>query len=226
MNDNRNGLFITFEGVEGSGKSTQLRMTADWLTRQGFVVQNTREPGGTPFGREVRRILLDPDGPSRVPLAELLLYLADRYQDIQEIILPALTAGQVVLCDRYHDATIVYQGCARGVDRDTIHRLEEILDIITPDITFLLDIAPEQALERVHRRSCTDTEARAESRFDAEALPFHLKVRQGYLDLAAVEPRFQVLDASVPPEELFTRITRCLTPHLQALSPTGGGPDA
>src|SRR5712692_187887 len=134
------GRFITLEGIEGSGKSTQLRLLEAYLTQRGISLALTREPGSTPFGRQVRGILLDENGPARVPIAELLLYLADRCQDLREIIEPNLAAGQWVICDRYHDATVAYKSYARGIDRPLIAELAERLAIRAPDLTLLFDL--------------------------------------------------------------------------------------
>jgi len=212
-----NGFFITFEGVEGSGKSTQIGLLCQWLQEHNMPAVVTREPGGTPFGREVRTILLNPSGPQRKPLAELLLYLADRYQDIQECILPALKDGQIVLCDRYHDATIAYQGFARGISMEAINTIASSLDIIKPNLTILLDVSPESALRRAKQRNLFDREALAESRFEEEELSFHQQVRQGYLSIVKREPeRFVVLAAGRSPNEIFEE----LLAHFLAAVPT------
>ncbi|HOB54561.1 MAG TPA: dTMP kinase [Acidobacteriota bacterium] len=201
------GHFITFEGVEGCGKTTQILRLADRLRARGVPVTLTREPGGTPFGQAVRRVLLDPVGPPREPAGELLLYLADRCQDLAQCIRPALAAGQVVLCDRYHDATLAYQGAARGIARAVIDRLAAALDILTPDLTFLLDIDPERSLARAIARNAATAEGAAESRFEGEALAFHRAVRAGYLELARREPaRFAVIDADRAPDPIFADI--------------------
>jgi dTMP kinase len=216
----RNGIFITLEGVEGSGKTTQIGLLTEWLDGRGVPYVLTREPGGTPFGQQVRRVLLDAQGPARQPLAELLLYLADRYQDLHERILPALTEGKLVLCDRYHDATLAYQGFARGIRLEAIAHIAAALDIRTPDLTILLDIAPERSLARAIRRNQASASAGEEGRFEAEALDFHRRVREGYLQLAAREPaRFLVIDADRPPEPVFHDIRRALAPRLAGRFP-------
>lgn len=211
----RNGIFITLEGVEGSGKTTQIGLLTQWLDGHMIPYVLTREPGGTPFGQQVRRVLLDARGPARQPLAELLLYLADRYQDLHERILPALSGGRLVLCDRYHDATLAYQGFARGIPMETIAHITAALDIRTPDLTILLDIAPERSLARAIRRNQASASAGEEGRFEAEALDFHRLVREGYLHLAARETaRFLVIDADRPPETVFHDIRQSLAPRL------------
>jgi dTMP kinase len=213
-------MFVTFEGVEGSGKSTQIDLLARWLTDRGIPWEATREPGGTPFGRAVRAILLDPRGPARSPLAELLLYLADRQQDLHERIRPALAAGKVVLCDRYHDATIAYQGYGRGIPLDTVNALAAPLELLKPHLTLLLDIPPAEAVARARRRNEGDARARNESRFDDEALSFHQRVLEGYRQLVREEPgRFAVIPAQGEPEEIFRllldRFVAVLPPRLK-----------
>jgi dTMP kinase len=216
----QNGIFITLEGVEGSGKTTQIGLLTQWLDGLALPYVLTREPGGTPFGRQVRQVLLDAQGPARLPLAELLLYLADRYQDLHERIMPALAEGRLVLCDRYHDATLAYQGFARGIPLEAIAHIAAALDIRTPDATILLDIAPERSLARAIQRNQTSASAGKEGRFEAEALDFHRRVREGYLRLAVGEPaRFLVIDADRPPETVFGDILRLLAPLLAVRFP-------
>ncbi|MBN2430465.1 MAG: dTMP kinase [Acidobacteria bacterium] len=214
---NTGGMFVTLEGVEGCGKSTQMDLLARRLADRGIPHVCTREPGGTPFGREVRRILLNPQGPPRAPLAELLLYLADRVQDLHQQIRPALAEGRIVLCDRYHDATIAYQGFGRGIPRPTIAALAAPLQLLPPDLTLLLDLPPEEALIRARRRNETDARARTESRFDDEAIAFHRRVQEGYRQLVREEPeRFAVIPAQGTPERIFTLL---LTRFVDALPP-------
>jgi len=221
MNDhNTGGMFVTLEGVEGCGKSTQMDLLARRLAERGVPHVCTREPGGTPFGQEVRRILLNPQGPPRAPLAELLLYLADRVQDLHQQIRPALAEGKIVLCDRYHDATIAYQGFGRGIPRPTIDALAAPLGLQTPDLTLLLDLPPREALARARRRNKSDARARTESRFDDEALAFHQRVQEGYRQLVREEPeRFAVIPAQGSPEQifalLFARFVDALPLHLK-----------
>jgi dTMP kinase len=174
---------ITFEGVEGAGKTTLAQHLAEWLQRQGVPVQLTREPGGSTLGTHLRPILLNE------PLdawAELFLFLADRRQHTLQIILPALEQGAWVLCDRYADSTLVYQGYGRGLDIALIRRLNAIATSdLTPDLTVLIDLPVEDALAR----------ANAPNRFEAETQAFHERIREGYLQLARVEPhRFLVLN--------------------------------
>jgi dTMP kinase len=182
---------ITFEGVEGAGKTTLAQHLADWLRAQGVSVRLTREPGGSPLGEHLRPLLL------HEPLdawAELFLFLADRRQHTLQVILPALEQGAWVLCDRYADSTLVYQGYGRGLDIALIRRLNALATgDLTPDLTVLIDLPVEDALAR----------ANAPNRFEAETLAFHTRIRAGYLELARAEPRrFLVLDGLQPLEAL------------------------
>ena len=182
---------ITFEGVEGAGKTTLAQHLADWLRAQGVPVRLTREPGGSPLGEHLRPLLL------HEPLdawAELFLFLADRRQHTLQVVLPALEQGAWVLCDRYADSTLVYQGYGRGLDTALIRRLNALATgDLTPDLTVLIDLPVEDALAR----------ANAPNRFEAETLAFHTRIREGYLQLACAEPRrFLVLDGLQPLEAL------------------------
>lgn len=189
--------FITFEGIEGCGKTTQVRLLADLLMSRGHTVTVTREPGGCAIADQVRAILLDAENRALVPLAELLLYAAARAQHVEEIIRPALAAGGIVICDRFTDATVAYQGYGRSLDLDLIDRLNRIATGgIMPDLTVLLDCPEETGLARAMERINACDGAR-EERFEQESLRFHRAVRQGYLRLAGAEPdRFIVLDAT------------------------------
>ncbi|MDF1594005.1 MAG: dTMP kinase [Desulfobacterales bacterium] len=190
-------MFITFEGIEGSGKTTQVKHVAGFLRKKGHECVITREPGGTPIGQKIRAILLDPASKGMSPLAELLLYTADRVQHVKELLGPSLAAGKTVLCDRYFDATLVYQGYARGLDVELIEQLHKLLLAgLRPDITFLLDLPPETGLSRAWAQINNGNRTGRESRFEKEALSFHEKVRSGYLTLARKEPeRFRIIDA-------------------------------
>ncbi|MEW6670537.1 MAG: dTMP kinase [Thermodesulfobacteriota bacterium] len=190
-------MFITFEGIEGSGKTTQIRHVAGFLKEKGQDCVVTREPGGTRIGEKVRAILLDPESKGMNPLTELLLYTADRVQHVKELLGPSLAAGKTVLCDRYVDATLVYQGYARGLDIELIERLHGLLLAdLRPDITFLLDLPPETGLSRAWAQINNGNRTGRESRFEKEALSFHEKVRSGYLALARKEPeRFCIINA-------------------------------
>jgi dTMP kinase len=200
-------MFITFEGIEGSGKSMQIARTHEYLRRKGRSCLLTREPGGTGFGLELRKVLLRPDGAIREPWSELLLYLADRHQHLKEVIEPALARGEIVLCDRYQDATRAYQGAARGIAPEAIEEVSRLLGIIEPAKTILLDLDPEIGLQRARRRNSLDRAAAAEGRFEDEAVSFHARVRQAYLELAeAHSQRFCVIPAADAPDVVFERI--------------------
>ena len=210
-------MFISLEGIEGSGKTTQIERLAQYLEGNGMECLTTRQPGGTDIGKNIRSILLDPSNHDLQPMAELLLYLADRAQHIDEIIKPALAAGKTVICDRYFDATVVYQGHARGLRIDLLLKLHRILfDNLKPDITLLLDLAPQLGLERAWQQLDSGQRVGHESRFENEALSFHEKVRAGYLELARLEPqRYRILDAARSPEQVFDDICQALSSLLK-----------
>jgi dTMP kinase len=177
----------------------------------------TRQPGGTVIGENIRSILLNPENDTLAPMTELLLYLADRAQHIHEIIKPALAAGQTVVCDRYFDATVVYQGFARGLRVQLLKDLHQLLfDNLKPDVTLLLDLSPQQGLERAWQQLHSGQRVQRESRFESEAIAFHEKVRAGYLELARREPqRFHVINAARRPDQVFTEISKILKPFLK-----------
>lgn len=197
-------MFLTLEGIEGSGKTTQVSFIERHLRGKGHDCLITKEPGGTVIGGKIRSILLDPDHHTLDPMAELLLYTADRAQHVSERIRPALAAGKTVICDRFYDSTIVYQGAARGIDPGIILELNRlVLGDIKPDITFLLDLPPETGLSRAWRELRSGNRDNGESRFEREKLLFHQKVREGYHRLAAADPeRIRVIDAAASPEDV------------------------
>jgi dTMP kinase len=205
------GTFITFEGIEGSGKSTQIALLADFLAARGIQTVLTREPGGTSIGDQVRTILLDPANRSLDPAAELLLYAASRAQHLYEIILPALADGMTVLCDRFSDATLAYQGYGRGLDIEMIHTLDRIVTAGTrPDLTLLFDIDAAPGLARARGRN-NSRGLEKEARFENEELAFHERVRRGYLTLGTREPdRIQVVDASGTPEAVQKKVRKII----------------
>jgi dTMP kinase len=204
-------VFITFEGIEGSGKSLQIVRSQAYLQQKGIRCLVTREPGGTNFGIALRTVLLGTGGCQREPLCELLLYLADRYQHLKEVIEPALQRGFVVLSDRYQDATRAYQGAARGIPEAEIEKLTRLLGIIEPDRTILLDLEPEEGLSRARLRNRTYPSAGAEGRFEAEDLSFHKRIRDAYLALAVRSPeRIRIVEASGTPDEVFSRIAHLI----------------
>jgi len=200
-------LFITFEGVEGSGKTTQIRRLKRYLTQKGIPCKVTREPGGCPIGEKVRKILLDPDHREMVPLSELLLYEASRAQHVKEVIEPLLKRGVTVLCDRFSDATIAYQGFGRKLDLGLIQRFNRLsTQRIKPDITFLLDCPSDMGLKRAIQRNQT-LKKEKEERFEREKIQFHHRVRRGYLSIAKQEPhRVKVIDTRQGEEKTFEKI--------------------
>ena len=199
------GLFITFEGMEGCGKTTQVKRLARSLQGLGIPVVVTLEPGGTSIGKNIRRVLLDSRNKALTPLSELMLYAADRAQHVEEIIKPTLGSGKWVVCDRFCDATVVYQGAARGQDKKLIQLLNNVATQgIRPHLTFLLDCPVEVGLRRALGRNM-----RGQDRFEREALSFHRKVRNGYLDLARKnKKRFVILDAGASRKEIEAEILR------------------
>lgn len=202
--------FITLEGVEGCGKTLQCDFLKKEFHKFGLPCLFTHQPGGTPLGLELRKVLLKKDGAQREAISELLLYLADRYQDLKERIEPALDSDIHVVCDRYHDATLAYQGYARGIGLTTVDRLAQVLEFRKPDLTVVLDLDVEVGLKRAHKR-IADRKQDEWSRFEREELHFHNRVREGYLQLQSREPdRIKVVDASKTPEEVFAGIRRLL----------------
>lgn len=199
--------FITFEGVEGSGKSTQLRMAAARLAKKLRPVLATREPGGTRIGRVLRGVVLDRKHRELDPVTEWLLFEADRRQHVREVLRPALERGAFVLCDRFSDATEAYQLVGRNLDARLVRRVDELArEGLAPDLTLLYDLEPREGLERKNRRG-----GKGVGRFEKTALAFHEKVRRAYLAIARREPgRVRVLDASLPPAELHRETWRAL----------------
>lgn len=210
------GYFITFEGIEGCGKTTQIKLLADHLRAAGRRVTQTREPGGCAIADQIRSILLDADNRAMLPHAELLLYAAARAQHVGEVVKPALDEGGVVVCDRFTDATIAYQSNGRGIDRETVDTLNTLACRgIHPDLTVLIDCEPVQGLERARRRIDTSSGPR-EERFELEALAFHQRVRDGYLALAAGEPhRFLIVNGSDTIERIAAVIARQVVSRME-----------
>jgi dTMP kinase len=200
-------LFITFEGVEGSGKTTQIRRLEKYLIRKGIPCKVTREPGGPPISEKVRKILLNPDHQEMIPLSELLLYEASRAQHLKEVIEPVLKRGAVVLCDRFSDATIAYQGFGRKLDLELIKRLNRLATQgRKPDVTFLLDCPSGLGLKRAVQRNQKQGKAK-EERFEREKIQFHHRVRKGYHWIAKKEPhRVKVIDTCNGPDKVFEKI--------------------
>jgi dTMP kinase len=205
------GLFIAFEGPEGAGKSTQLRLLNDRLRADGIRLLVTKEPGGTPVGERLRDIVLDP-ALSMVPLTEFLLYTASRAQLVAEVLRPALAAGRLVLCDRFTGASVAYQGYGRGLPLEVIYDLtRRATGGLKPDLTLLFDLEPEAGLARVARRGQKDRLERAD-------LSFHGRVREGFLKQAEADPTWVVFDASLSEAELHNLVWQAVRAHLPASS--------
>jgi dTMP kinase len=207
------GLFVTFEGSDGSGKSTQMRLLVERLKALALPVTENQEPGATQIGRQIRRILLDPAYEEMAPMTELLLMFASRAQAAAEIIRPALERGEVVVSDRFTDSTLAYQGEARGLGFETVlqaHRLA--LGSLLPDLTICISIAVEAGLARAHKRN---TEDESEDRLDRQRLDFHHRVDAGYKKIAELEPRrFRLVDGAGSREEVAERVWAEVSPLL------------
>jgi dTMP kinase len=202
------GIFITLEGPEGAGKTTQLKLLSKYLEDEGIEHLITRDPGGTSLGKPIRRLLLDARSVVS-PVAELLLYEADRAQNVSEIIIPGLAEGKLVFCDRYTDSTLAYQGYGRGIDLALIHKMNEVATQgLSPVRTILFDIESSAGLARLHPSG--------HDRLEREALEFHQKVRNGYLELAKQDPqRWRQLDAAMPMHLVQVELRRFVMEVLQ-----------
>jgi dTMP kinase len=212
--------FITFEGIDGCGKSTQMRMLASELRLRGHEVVTTREPGGTPLGTRLRKVLLDSEEQVD-PLAELLLYAADRAQHVRSLVRPAIDSGHVVLSDRYADATVAYQGAGRGFPSELV---SEIVVLATgglmPDLTLIFDLTVDESQRRAARRT---SRGNKRDRLDAEDAAFHTRVRDAYLKIAAAEPdRVRVVDASGSVQETHGEVMRLVMPFIEKRSEVKG----
>ena len=198
-------MFITVEGIEGSGKSTVCDRLAAWLQAKGLDLLLTREPGSSSLGRKLRAILLDMDSVGLSEQSELFLYLADRAQHVREVLNPALNAGKIVLCDRYADSTLAYQGYGRGVDLDELTLVNNMaIRGLWPDLTLLFDLDANVGLERARKRNLQEAIEQSEGRFEAEELDFHQRIRQGYLKLAEKYAyRYRLVNASLAPNQVF-----------------------
>lgn len=210
-------MFITLEGVEGCGKTTQLDLLAKHLKGLGHKVQITREPGGTPIGERIRAILLDSAHSEMEPVTELLLYAAARHQHVSEVILKALKSDIIVLCDRYADATTAYQGAARNIDDKVLNEIHRIATGgLMPHLTILLDCPAQVGLKRALARNAKEkVEGRAD-RFEREKMAFHERVREGYLAIARAEPeRVAVIDASQDAQTTHRRVAEVVKKRLK-----------
>ena len=209
-------MFITFEGIEGCGKTTQIKRLGRRLRSYGIPFVATLEPGGTKIGKGIRRILLDSRNKNLMPLAELVLYAADRAQHVEEVIKPALEQGKWVICDRFADATVVYQGWARGQDMRLVTILnEKVTQGLYPDRTFLLDCPVEIGLQRALNRNKSEPD-QGQDRFEKEQMVFHRAVRRAYLELARKErKRIVVIEASADEEAVEEEIFRHIRPYLK-----------
>jgi dTMP kinase len=213
-------MFITFEGIEGSGKTTHMGLAAEELRSRGYSVIRTREPGGTLIGEQVRTVLLSPEHGNMSPVTELFLYEACRAQLIAECIRPELEAGNLVLCDRYFDATTAYQGYGRGLDLDLIERLNDAAGQgLEPDLTILLDCTVETGFERIRSRYRNDSAKGGEGapdRMETEDRAFHERIRRGYLRLAEKhDHRIRVVDATGALEDVQGKVMDCLRQALK-----------
>lgn len=206
-------MFITFEGIDGCGKSIQISKFGATLKEQGIPLVITSEPGGTKIGKDIRKILLNVDNTDIAYLTELFLYLADRAQHVNEVIKPALDAGKWVICDRYYDATTVYQGIVLGQHEKLIEQLNYEATLgCEPDITFLLDCPAEVGLKRTEKREETD---KKRDRFERKSLDFHIKIRYGYLALANKhKDRFKIIDSTLHEDHVARKIREIISPYL------------
>ena len=211
------GTFITFEGIDGSGKSTQLRLLGNFLRANGCDALLTREPGGTPLGLRLRAALLDATEEVD-PLTELLVFAADRAQHVRRLVRPALDAGRLVISDRYADATVAYQGAGRGFSPELISPIVQLAtEGLKPDLTLLFDLPIEESTTRTARRSTSKTTASSRDRLDIENTDFHARVRDAYLQIALAEPeRVKLIDTSGPVDHTQERVKEIIVPFLQS----------
>ncbi len=216
--EGRRGFFISFEGTEGSGKTTQMRLLVERLRKLGFVVTENQEPGATTIGTQIRRILLDPAHQEMAPMTELLLMFASRAQAAAEIVLPALKRGEIVVSDRFTDSTLAYQGEARGLGFDVVleaHRLA--LGDLLPDLTICVTIDIESGLARAHRRNQASAKEASEARLDQQSLEFHKRVGEGYRKIAAHDARrFQMIAGDGSPADVAERVWAAVSPLIPA----------
>jgi dTMP kinase len=208
------GIFITFEGMDGSGKTTQMHRLAERLRSLGRTVMETVEPGGPPIAQKIRRILLDSANRELSPTTEVLLYFASRAQNVDQWILPSLERGEIVLSDRFTDSSLVYQGVGRGLGIDTVNELDRIACRgLKPDLTILVDVDAEASLARAWARN--EAQPHCETRMDDQAIEFHLKVQQAYHALAAAEPeRVKLVDGRAAMDEIEREVWNIVSAHV------------
>ncbi len=218
------GLFISFEGTDGSGKSTQMRLLVERLRAGGHGVVENQEPGATHIGRQIRRILLDPTHQEMAGMTELLLMFASRTQAAAEIIIPALQRGEIVVSDRFTDSTLAYQGEGRGIGFDTVLAAHQLaLGRLVPDLTICVAIDLQRGLARAHMRN-KGNENSSEARLDEQSIEFHKRVRDGYNKIARLEPvRFRMVDGHGEPGQVAERVWSEVAPFLQKLEPATMG---
>jgi dTMP kinase len=212
------GLFITFEGTEGSGKSTQMKLLAGRLRANGHTVTENQEPGATDIGRQIRRIFLAPENDGMAPMTELLLVFASRAQAAAEIIEPALRRGDIVLSDRFTDSTLAYQGEARGIGFETVLQAHKLaLGRLMPDLTICIQVDLRAGLARAQQRNSGKAKETAEARLDLQGMEFHQRVSAGYRRIALLEPaRFQLVDGGGPVEHVAERVWASVAPLLES----------
>jgi len=201
----KNGIFLTFEGTDGSGKTTQIKLVEEHLRQKGYEVVLSREPGGTKVSELIRDLVLAPENAEIVPLTEMILYAASRAQHVAQVIKPAVEAGKIVICDRFVDSSYAYQGCGRGIDLKIVADVNRVaIDGMSPDITFFLDIDPEIAIKR--RVNATGAD-----RIEQEKIDFHKRVYDGYKKMAALYPgRIKTIDASNSIKKISSTINEYL----------------
>jgi len=207
--------FVSFEGGDGTGKTTQIHALESYLRSRGRSSLATREPGGTSLGKLIRKVLLEVGDHEIAPSTELFLYLADRAQHVSEVIRPAIDAGKIVLCDRFTDSTLAYQGYGRGIDVALLRLFNDVADHgVRPDLTFLLDCPVALGLARTNQRQREAAQPR-EDRFEREKIEFHEKIRAGFLAMACAEPaRFRVIDAAQAAEDVARDIQKIIDQEI------------
>jgi len=215
-NHKYSGWFITFEGPEGSGKSTQSGRLYDYLKKAGYDVTTTFEPGGTPIANQIRSVILSRENVKMVPCCEMFLYAASRAQHVSEVIIPRIEKGGIVICDRFTDSSLAYQAFARGIGFDVVSPVQKIATFgVMPDLTIMLDIETEIGLERTFKKRNPNKIESAADRIELEDIAFHKKVREGYLELAKLDPeRIKVLNANEDSDKIYDNIIRIVESEI------------